>query len=70
MNEPVTRTCQTVKKKTLKDGTVKEYVYTAKYNVRSGIVKCGKTELKKKITDCRDKAKLERIRLLMEELGM
>lgn len=58
------------KKITLKDGTVKEYNYERNYTTTTNRVTYGKNEMRKKITDCKDKAKLERLKAFMEELGM
>ena len=60
-----------IKKKTLKNGEVKEYVctvrYTAKTNRKSNI---GKEIARKKIAECNDKEKIDKIYEYMCEIGM
>ena len=70
LNNNNTRTCVVTKKKTLKDGTVKEYKYTKTYNVKSDVIKCGKLELIKKISDCKDREKIEKIKKYLLEIGV
>lgn len=64
------RTRIEIKKKTLKNGTIKEYRYERKYNPETDRKVTGKTQLIKRIFSCKDKDKIERIKNLCDELGI
>ena len=65
------RTRQYTKKRTLKDGTVREYRYEKTYTTTTNIVRnAGKKQLVQKIHDCKDREKIERIRVFFEEIGI
>ena len=64
------RTCDAIKRRTLKDGTVREYHYKRNYTVKKDIIVCGKTILKDRITACRDKEKIEKLRACFDELDI
>ena len=70
VTEPVVRICEYKRLVKLKDGTVKEIICKQKYVAKHGRVVCGKNELKKKITDCKDREKIEKIKAYCEELGL
>ena len=65
-----TRTCEYKRTRKLKDGTVKEFMCKQTYNVKKGRVICGKQLLKNRLTSCQDKEKIERIKVLFDELGL
>ncbi len=67
---PHIRTCDIIKRKTLKDGTIKEYKYKQSYTTKTNIVVCGKNELIKRIIDCKDKQKIEQLKQKCDELGI
>lgn len=67
---PHTRTAQRIVRKTLKDGTVREYTYNKTYTVTSNHVRCGKKELKSRIDACKDKQKIIQLRQWMDQNGM
>ncbi len=70
---PVDLNCRTyniTKKRTLKNGTVKEYKYEKKYNAKTDHQCMGKNELIKRLHNCKDKDSVEQIRQLFDELGL
>ena len=68
--EQTVRTCDYTKRILLKDGTYREYKYQRDYVVKQGRIICGKKELQKKLTACKDREKIERIKALFEELEL
>lgn len=68
--EPTIRTCTYNRRKTLADGTVKEYQCVQKYVSKTGNIAYGKKELKQRITACKDREKLDDIRALFNDLGI
>lgn len=70
-NEDATvRTYKYTKKKVLKDGTVKEYIYYHNREPKSDRVECGKKEIIRRITECKDKEKIGKINDLLTELAI
>ena len=70
VNIPTIRTFNYIKKRTLKDGTVKEYVCTGTYEAKTLSIHADKTEMRKKITDCKDKEKLKLLREYMDQINI
>ena len=64
------RTYDIIKKRTLKDGTVKEYKYKKEYIPLTNKQQMGKNELIKRLHACKDKDSVEQIRQLFDELGL
>lgn len=65
------KTRHITRKRTLKDGSIKEYQYDVKYTTKTDTIKnCGKTAIYRRVSECRDKAKLERLLRSMDEIGM
>lgn len=64
------RSCERVVRKTLKNGTVKEYRYTMTYVSKSDMIQCNKTSMQKRITNCKDRDILTKLEAYMTELGM
>lgn len=64
----VMRTGEYIKKKTLKDGTVKEYRCKRSYVVKSDRVVCGKRDLINRLHSCKDREKISKIKALFDEL--
>ena len=68
--EHTVRTCEYTKRILLKDGTYRDHTYKRDYIVKQGRIICGKKELQKKLTACKDREKIERIKALFEELEL
>lgn len=56
--------------RTLKDGTIREYVCKREYTVKEGRIVCGKKLLKDRITACKDREKIERIKAFFDDMGI
>lgn len=70
VDNTITRTFEYSKRKTLKDGTIKEYTYVGKYQTSTKNVHCNKTKMRARITDCKDKEKLSKLYDYMNEINM
>jgi len=58
-------------KRTLKDGTVKTYKYTQPYISTTGMIQgCGKGEMHKRITACKNREKLAKLKAFMDEIEL
>lgn len=68
-DEPTGKT-MTSKTVTLKDGTVKTYTYERKFIKKTKNIHNGKEELRHKITACKDKEKIDKLKQYMNELEM
>lgn len=65
------RTREYIKKRTLKDGTIREYHYTKQYTPKTNILQnTGKTMLVKRIFDCKDREKIEALKVYCDEMGI
>ena len=64
------RTSEYVKRKTLKDGTIKEYKYQRSYPVKTDRKVNGKTDAMRRLNSCKDIEKIEKIKALFDELGI
>lgn len=63
------RTYTYTKRRTLMDGTVKEYKYQQDYKPKTTIVsRTGKSELRKRLIACRDREKIKQIQELFDRL--
>jgi hypothetical protein len=65
-----TRTCTYQRKITCKDGTVNVHTYTASYVAKTNVRFIGKEDIRKRITKCTDKEKIDLLRIYMDEIGM
>lgn len=65
-----TRTYTYIRKRTLADGTIREYTYEGKFIPKTNVVQnMGKTELRKRIDKCKDKLVIQAISDLLTESG-
>jgi predicted choloylglycine hydrolase len=69
-NCPLIRTFEYVKRRTLKDGTIKEYKYTGQYKVATKNVRCNKNNMQQRISACNDKNKLQLLDEFMTQNGI
>lgn len=69
-NSPLIRTFEYIKRRTLKDGTVKEYKYTGQYKVSTKNVRCNKNNMQQRISSCNDKNKLQLLDEFMAQNGI
>ncbi|QYB17800.1 hypothetical protein PV-S19_0437 [Pacmanvirus S19] len=70
MEDTPVRKCINIKKRTMKDGSIKEYKYEITYSPKTDKVVFGKNELISRIRKCKNKEQFDKIKELCDELGI